>query len=265
MSAGRRVEQWLDFQRWLALEAPYQVAIPFRLAILKAFKEHWEKLKRRGENPKIQLRLRRDVHGVLTAIKTSAILHKAQREKDARGRVVATIDDYRHAYEAFDEGLASLYKVKTPVTALAVVKAIEGMGATDEDSIKVTVSSLMSKLGISGRGAAADRLNDAEDRGFIKLIDKFGGYGRTTPREYTIGRSSRDIEADIKAGVGSGVFPPIESVKNYFSVGGPHRLGTAGQQVQAMKTVPIVLLYLRVPSLPTQKTSTKTAAYFLRR
>jgi hypothetical protein len=206
------IEQWLDFQRWLALEAPYRVAIPFRSAISEAFKEHWERLKQRGENPKIQLRLRRDSHGMLTAIKTSAILHKAQRKKDARGRIVATVDDYRNAHEAFDEGLASLYRLKIPLTALAVVKAIEEMGATEEDSAKVTVSRLMSKLGISGRGATAEPIRDAEDRGCIKLVDKFGGYGPTTAREYTIGRSSKTIEAEIEAGVGLGVFPPADSV-----------------------------------------------------
>ena len=211
------IEPWLDYQRWLSLEAPYKVAIPFRNAISEAFDEHWERLKERGENPKIQLRLRRDVQSMLTAIKTSAILHKAQRKKDARGRIVATVDDYRNAHEAFDEGLSSLYKLKIPLTALAVVKAIEEIGATEEDSVKITVSMLMSKLGISGRGAAADRIRDAEDRGFIKLVDKFGGYGRTTAREYTIGRSSKVIEADIKAGVGSGVFPPAERVESSHS------------------------------------------------
>jgi hypothetical protein len=91
------IGQWLDFQRWLALEAPYKVVIPFRRAISEAFTEHWEMLKKRGENPKIQLRLRRDVHGMLAAIKTSAILHKAQRKKDARGRIIATVQDYKHA------------------------------------------------------------------------------------------------------------------------------------------------------------------------
>ena len=236
------IGQWLDFQRWLALEGPYKVVIPFRRAISEAFTEHWEMLKRCGENPKIQLRLRRDVHGMLAAIKTSAILHKAQRKTDARGRIIATVQDYKHAYEAFDEGLASLYKLKTPLTALAVVKAIEEMGATEDNSRKVTVSKLMSKLGISGRGGAADRLNDAEDRGFIKLVDKFGGYGRTTPREYTIGRSSKDIEADIMAGVGSGVFPPADSVERHTRKGAsPQRYsgitGTAAESGGTTGTV----------------------------
>ncbi len=224
------IEQWLDFQRWLMTEAPYEVVIPFRKAILKAFNERWEEMKRRGENQKIQLRLRRDVHGMLTAIKTSAVLHKAQREKDASGRIIAMIDDYRHAYEAFDEGLARLYKVKTPETALAVVKAIEEIGATEWDGVKITVSALMLKLGITGRGATADRLKDAEDRGFIKLVEKTSGYGRTTPHEYLIAKSSEKIEADIKAGVGLGVFPTPENVRIFFSNGGdtPRYKGTTG-------------------------------------
>jgi hypothetical protein len=237
------IERWLDFQRWLTIEAPYEVAIPFRWAILKSFTERRKEMERRGEKPKIQLRLRRDVQGMLTAIKTSAILHKARREKDAIGRIIATIDDYRHAHEAFDEGLARLYKVKTPETALAVVRAIEEMGATEWDGVKVTVSALMLKLGITGRGATADRLKDAEDRGFIKLIEKTGGYGRTTPHEYMIVKPSKDIEVDIKAGVGSGVFPPAESVEKVFSDGAaPTRYsgttGTSGENYTFCTTVP---------------------------
>jgi hypothetical protein len=261
-ATDEEVASWLDYQRWLALEAPYKVAIPFRKAMSEAFKEHWERLKERGENPKIQLRLRRDVHGMLTAIKTSAILHKAQRKKDARGHIIATIDDYQYAYEAFDEGLSSLYKIRTPVTALAVVKAIEEMGATESAGVKVTVSALMSKLGISGRGACADRLWDAEDRGFIKLVDKFCGYGKTTPREYTIGKASSVIEADIKAAVGSGVFPPPKSLKHTASKQ-PLTGGTAVQQVQPKRapvqqvqrtraTVPLIPLYPTVRSLSTR-------------
>ena len=141
------VQRWGDFQRWLTIAAPYNVVIPFRKAILAAYNKRLNALAARGEKPSIQLRLRRDVHGFLTAIKTSAILHKAQRMTDDRGRIVATIDDYRHAHEAFDEGLARLYKIKTPETALALVRAIEEMGATKDDGVKVTVSALMTASG----------------------------------------------------------------------------------------------------------------------
>ena len=43
----------------------------------------------------------------------------------------------------------------------------------------------------------------------------------TTPREYTVVKSSKAIKADIDAGVGSGVFPPAERVQEFFAKGGP--------------------------------------------
>ena len=99
------IDQWVDYQRWIALDAPYDVSIPYRRAILRALRAQRQAAKDRGEKPKFKLRIRRDIHGFLTAIRTSAILHKAQREKDEKGRIIATLDDYQHAHEAFDPGL----------------------------------------------------------------------------------------------------------------------------------------------------------------
>ncbi len=207
------IDRWLAFQRWLAVDAPYDVAIPFRPAILQAIRAQRKAATKRGEEPKFKLRIRRDIHSFLTAIRTSAILHKAQREKDEKGRIVATLDDHQHAHEAFDPGLASLYKTALPATTIAVVRAIEEMGATSAQPVKVTVTSLMEKLGISGRGTANDRLRDAEDRGYIKRVERPGGYGRTTPREYTIAKYADEIEQERKSSFGSEVFPSREAVE----------------------------------------------------
>jgi hypothetical protein len=209
----KEIDQWLDFQRWLALDSPYDVVIPFGRAILQAIRGQREDARRIGEKPKFKLRIRRDIHGFLTAIRTSAILHKAQREKDEKERIIATLDDYKHAHEAFDPGLASLYKTVSPVTTIAVVRAIEEMGATNSNPAKVTVTSLMEKLGVTGRGTANDRLRDAEERGYIKLVDKQGGYGRTTPREYTIEKYAVQIEEETRTSFGTGVFPSREAVE----------------------------------------------------
>jgi hypothetical protein len=207
------IDRWLDYQRWIALDAPYDVVIPFRRAILRAILARQKAAEERGEKPKFRLRIRRDIHGFLTAIQTSAILHKAQREKDERGRIVATIDDYRSAHEAFDPGLASLYKIVSPLTTIAVVRAIEEMGATTSKAVKVTVTTLMEKLGITGRGVANERLHDAEERGYIELVDKAGGYGKTTPREYKIIKYAVEIENEIKTQSAPGVFPSPEAVE----------------------------------------------------
>jgi hypothetical protein len=208
---------------------------------LAAYNKRLKAVEARGEKPNIQLRLRRDVHAFLTAIKTSAILHKANRGTDSDGRIVATIDDYRHAHEAFDEGLARLYKIKTPDTALAVVRAVEAMGATPTFGVKVTVSALMAKLGITGRGAANDRLRHAEDRGFLRLVETPGGYGRTSPRIFEIAKTSEEIAGEIAAAVAPGVFPLPDEVENEVLGGGstPRYSGTDGTVGPAIPTVPL--------------------------
>ena len=170
------------------IDAPYRVIIPFRQAILAAYNKRLKAVEARGEKPNIQLRLRRDVHGFLTAIKTSAILHKANRGTDSDGRIVATIDDYRHAHEAFDEGLARLYKIKTPDTALAVVRAVEAMGATPTFGVKVTVSALMAKLGITGRGRCQRSIKRCKRPGFSQAV-----IWRIWPDQFAYLRDRQDV------------------------------------------------------------------------
>jgi hypothetical protein len=126
---------------------------------------------------------------------------------------IATLDDYRHAHEAFDPGLASLYRTVSPLTTIAVVRAIEEMGATTSAAVKVTVTALMDKLGITGRGTASDRLHDAEEHGYIELVEKQGGYGKTTPREYKIVKHAVEIENEVKTSFAPGVFPTAEAVE----------------------------------------------------
>jgi hypothetical protein len=124
---------------------------------------------------------------------------------------LANFDDYRDAHQAFDGGLGRLYKIKTPETAFAVVRAVEAMGATRDAGVKVSVTNLMDKLGITGRGTANDRLRDAEERGFLKLVKTAADYGRTSARVYRIGRSSEDIAKNFATAETLGVFPlPVE-------------------------------------------------------
>jgi hypothetical protein len=161
---------WLDFQRSLELEAPYEVNVPFGAALYAAYE------KRLQVNPNaLQLRMRRDMSGLISAVKTSAVLHKAQREKDSEGRIVATIDDYRHADEAFDEGVSSLYGVKTRREVVAVVKAVEDIGGSLDQSVKITVAALRDKLGINSKSVAANRLMEATERGALELDEEKSG------------------------------------------------------------------------------------------
>jgi hypothetical protein len=207
------VGRWLDYQRWIQLDAPYDVVLPFRRAMWLAFVRHWRAMQRRDE--KFKLRIRRDSHGFQSAIRASAVLHKAQREKDAKRRIMATIDDYGHAHEAFDAGLASLHQVKTPETLLAVVKAVEGMNASDIFGVEVSIRALMDKLGIAGFGTARERLREAVARGL--LVPVAANYGLTSARSYTIGKSSKEIEKEIADNPLGNVFPTREMVEKAIS------------------------------------------------
>jgi hypothetical protein len=202
-------EAWLDFQRLLILGAPYHVSVPFGEAMYVALKD-WTK----ALPSTMQLRLRRDASGLLSAIKTSAVIHKAQRTTDARGRIVATLDDYTHAYEAFDAGISSLYGLKPIPAIVAVVRTIEGMGARKGgESIKVTVSVLRAKLGVNSNDVANRRLWEAVDHGFLRFDDDKSGQGRGKPNWFGLLITAQEIDTDRPRGV----FPSPELVSRFFS------------------------------------------------
>ena len=83
---------WHDFQRWIAL-GPSDVVIPFAQQIAARIRP-------------LMVRFRRDVGSLFSFIKASAILHQAQRQVDAQGRVVATVADYVLAYPIFSKLMA---------------------------------------------------------------------------------------------------------------------------------------------------------------
>jgi hypothetical protein len=116
------LENWLAFQRWLAIDGPYDVVIPFTDAISEAFGEVDGVLETTREYP---LRARRDATALKAAISASAILHKAQRETDGNGRIIATFDDYRLAHAVIDPSAATRHLI-----AALIVANLETPGAT---------------------------------------------------------------------------------------------------------------------------------------
>ena len=202
--------KWVDFQRWLELSAPYDVIIPYISAVRQAH----------SDQARLPLRYRRDIANFLTAIKTSAILHSAQRERDKRGRIVADLADYEAAHTAFDRDMGGLYSVNVPDTIKAVVRAIEAMiererhsGQTDQglrtDSAKVTYDLLTTALGINSNDTAGRRLKDAQKRGLIEQVEPPDGFGKTTARRYRVLVPSTDLD---KREIG-GVFPSPDAVR----------------------------------------------------
>jgi hypothetical protein len=71
-----KIDQWPDFQRWLEMDAPYDVAIAFRTAILTAFNKREAAP---GEKQIVPLRIRRDVNALIVQGCGRARLSQARR------------------------------------------------------------------------------------------------------------------------------------------------------------------------------------------
>jgi hypothetical protein len=90
--APTHLAKWHDLQQWIAL-GPNDAVVPYAIQIA-------------AKIPPSMVRFRRDFGALLSLIKTSAILHQAQRQIDAQGRVVATLADYALVYPIFSKVLA---------------------------------------------------------------------------------------------------------------------------------------------------------------
>ena len=216
------LERWRDFQRWLEFDGPYEVEIPFQRAIWLA----WLDLIKKSPNA-LQLRIRRDIGGFLAAIKTSAVIHKAQRTVANDGRMVAEIADYENAWEGFNAGMTALYGLRTREEIIAVVAAAERLGVPLFDpppddpppspsaSVKLTVAAVRKELRIGSNDTAANRITEAVEHGALKEDDDRRGAGRGRPRYFWLLKTS----AELRAGPQAGVFPSPVDVKNKLEGG----------------------------------------------
>jgi hypothetical protein len=123
-----------DFAPWHALQAwlagnERRVTIPYGEQLARMI-------------PPVAVRLRRDFGALFTLIKAHAFLHQASRERDAQGRIIATIDDYAAVRELvadlISEGVnASVSRtIRETVQAVATLQAITPGGVSLPQLVK---------------------------------------------------------------------------------------------------------------------------------
>lgn len=105
--------RWHALQTWLAL-SPGEVRIPYARALAETI-------------PSVATRMRRDFAKVLTLIESHAFLHQATRERDGRGRIVATLEDYERVRALVAPLFAEAVEATVPATVRETVEAVEAI------------------------------------------------------------------------------------------------------------------------------------------
>jgi hypothetical protein len=169
VDASPDLSVWHDLRRWISL-GPGDAVVPFARQIAAAITP-------------LMVRFRRDVDSLFSFIKASALLHQAQRQVDAQGRVVATVADYELAHPIFSKVMAEASGKIVPENVRVVVKLIAeraGTAATKSTGMRfqrVEVAGHASEVTISrdqigmatgiGKWAAYRAVHTAIDLGFL--------------------------------------------------------------------------------------------------
>jgi hypothetical protein len=147
--ARRDVSEFTALQRWLELEGRREVFIPYADALAELV-------------PADHVRMRRDFRQLLTTIEAVALLHQQQREVDADGRIVATLDDYGHARrllrEVFQGASSAGLTAQVRETVAAVQRIYEGQPLTKQ--------AIADELGVS-KDTAWYRIKRAIQLGYL--------------------------------------------------------------------------------------------------
>jgi hypothetical protein len=144
------MEVWRALHQWLAFGL-HEVDIPFATALAEQTGTH-------------AVRMRRDFGALLTLIRAHALLHRASRERDAEGRIVATLDDYAAVRELVDPTISANCKVHVTPAVRETVAAVGALDPTDHQPPSLAAVARHLKLDES---AASRRVNSAVALGYL--------------------------------------------------------------------------------------------------
>jgi hypothetical protein len=152
------LNKWLSLQKWLEY-ADHNVIIPFAKPLAAIV-------------PTTATRLRRDFQKVLDLIRVHTILHQAQRARDGKNRIVATVDDYSAVRELIEELLAEGVHASVPDTVRETVEAVRKLSRKDLNEL--TELEIANELQLD-KSTTSRRIRDASTRGFLEnLQDRKG-------------------------------------------------------------------------------------------
>lgn len=145
---------WHEFQEWLHARVR-GVFIPFAPALARLI-------------PPVAVRLRRDFPALLALIEVHALLHQASRDRDGKGNVVATTDDYEAVRELVDDLLSE--GVATSVRP-TVRQTVETVAAMEPNLFGHPLRPITEALQLD-KSAASRRVRDAVRDGYLKNLEE---------------------------------------------------------------------------------------------
>jgi hypothetical protein len=164
-----------------------------------------------GRTPRA-VRIRRDIGTLIAGVSASAVMHKAQREVDVKGRVIATFDDYGNAWDAFNPGVSTFHSPQFGPGVIALVRALETLIEEERkvfeaarkireesddyrdayERFDYAASATWSRLArISSQETVGVRLTAAKAAGVIECLND--NAPRSVPRRYRVRVSSDEL------------------------------------------------------------------------
>ncbi|WP_169802212.1 LexA family protein [Neomoorella mulderi] len=153
------LSQFVALQKWLELNGPANVVVPYAETLAKLLKPS-------------SVRVRRDFKQLLTLIMAYALLHQATRQVKDEGTIVATIEDYSNIYHIANNLFSSSSMEALTPAQNELVEAVRHHYASH--SCSMTLRQLADALGID-KSAASRRLQAVLAKGYVRnLQDKPG-------------------------------------------------------------------------------------------
>jgi hypothetical protein len=141
---------WHSLQDWLEL-GERRAVIPFAEKLAAGI-------------PPVAVRLRRDVRSIFGLIKAHALLHQARRDRDEKGRIIASIDDYAAVYELVADLVSAGVGASVPKTVRETVEAVKALKKSWPSG--VPQSALKAYLRLD-KGAVSRRVKHATELGYL--------------------------------------------------------------------------------------------------
>jgi len=223
------LEPWRQLQVWLGGQ-PRTAAVPYAKVLAEMV-------------PPVAVRLRRDFGAVLQLIRANAVLHQASREKDSKGRVVATLDDYAVVRDLIADLVAEGVDATVNPTVRETVRAVDRLTKDkDEDEKYVGLKALATELKLD-KASASRRVKAAREAGYLVNLEDSKGkaaklaLGEPLPADLVILPKPENLRAEwdrcsvATVQEGRGVHPDAdgESVAEADCNGAQHRNGSASK------------------------------------